>query len=57
MIEEKKCCRDVMKKHFIKELVMTTENNEGFKNFSKRWICDNDYVDNDVIVGDHCHIT
>ena len=57
MIEEKKCCSDVMKKHFIKELVITTENNEGFKNFSKCWICDNDYVDNDVIVGDHCHIT
>ena len=21
------------------------------------WICDNDYVDNDVKVRDHCHIT
>ena len=23
----------------------------------KCWICDNDYVDNDVKVRDHCHIT
>ena len=24
---------------------------------TKCWICDNDYVDNDVKVRDHCHIT
>ena len=27
------------------------------KNSTKCWICDNDYVDNDVKVRDHCHIT
>ena len=32
MIEESKCCSDVMKKHFNKELVMTKEDNEDFKN-------------------------
>ena len=26
------------------------------KNSAKCWICDNDYVDNDVKVRDHCHI-
>ena len=46
-----------MKKHFNKELVMTKENNEDFKNSSKCWICENDYVDNDVKVRDHCQIT
>ena len=46
MIEESKCCSDVIKKHFNKELVMT-----------KCWICDNDYIDNNVKVRDHCHIT
>ena len=24
---------------------------------TKCWICDNDYVDNDIKVRDHCHIT
>ena len=38
------------------ELVMTKDN-EDFKNPTKCWICDNDYVDNDVEVKDHCHIT
>ena len=37
-----------MKKYFKKELVMTKEDNEEFKNSTKCWICDNDYVDNDV---------
>ena len=57
MIEKSKYCSEVMKKHFNKELVMTKEDNEDFKNSTKCWICDNDYVDNDVKVRDHCHIT
>ena len=57
MIEESKNCSDVMKKHFKKELVMTKEDNENFKNSTKCWICDNDYVDNDVKVRDHSPIT
>ena len=36
---------------------MTNEDNENFKNSTKCWICFNDYVDNDVKVRDHCHIT
>ena len=48
MIEESIYCSDVMKKHFNKELVMTEEDNENFKNSDKCWICDNDYVHNDV---------
>ena len=40
-----------MKKQFNKELVMTKEDNEDFE------ICDNDYIDGDVKVRDHCHIT
>ena len=36
---------------------MTKEDNEDFKSSTKCWICDNDYVDNDVKVRDHCHIT
>ena len=57
MIEESKYCSDMMKKHFNKELVMTKEDNEDFKNSTKCWNCDNDYIDNDVKVRDHGHIT
>ena len=37
--------------------MMAKEDNEDFKNSTKCWICDNDYVGNDVKVRDHCHIT
>ena len=57
MIEESKCCSDVIKKHFNKELVMTNEDNKDIKNSTKCWICDNDHVDNGVKVRYHCHIT
>ena len=57
MIEEKKSCSDVMKKHFNKELVMSEKDDEDFENSTKCWICDNDNIDNDVKVRDHCHIT
>ena len=55
MVEESKYCRDVIKKHFNKELVMTKEDNENFKISTKCWTCDNDYIDNDVEVRDHCY--
>ena len=35
---------------------MTKEDNEDFKNSTKCWISDNDYIDNDVKVRDNCHI-
>ena len=57
MIEETKYCSDVMKKRFSKELVMTKEDNEYFENSTKCWICDNDFIVNDIKVRDHCHIT
>ena len=46
-----------MKKHFNKELVMTSKDNENFKNSAECWICENDYIDNDVKVRDHFLIT
>ena len=57
MIEESKYCSEVTKKHFNKELLITKEDNEDFENSTKCLMCDNDYVDNDVEVRDHCHIT
>ena len=45
------------KKYFNKELVTAKEDNENFKNSTKCWICDNDYVDNHVKASGHCHIS
>ena len=36
---------------------MTKEGNEDFKNSTKCWICDNDYIDNEITVRVRCHIT
>ena len=36
---------------------MTKKDNKHFNNFTKCWIWDNDYIDNDVKVRDRCHIT
>ena len=57
MIEESNYCSDVMKKYFHKELVMTKKDNEDFQNSTKCWICDNAYVDGDVKIRDHFHVT
>ena len=57
MVEESKYCSDVMTKHFNKELLMTEEDNEDFENSIKCCICNNDYIDNDVKVRNHYHIT
>ena len=46
-----------MKKYFNKELEVTKEDNGNFKKSTKWWICDNDYIDNDVKVRDSCRIT
>ena len=35
----------------------TKKNNEGFKNSNKCWICDNDFVVDDVEERYHCQIT
>ena len=56
MVEESKYCNEVMKKHFNKELVMTKVGNDNFKNSTKYWICDDDYIDTDVKVRDNRHI-
>ena len=50
MIKESKYCSEVIEKDFNKELVMIKKDKENFKNSFKRWICDNDYVNNDVII-------
>ena len=47
----------MIKEHFNKEFMLTKKDNEDFKNSTKYWICDIDYVDNDDEIRDHCCIT
>ena len=46
-----------MKKHFNKKLVTTKKYNQNFKDYTKCWFCDNTYLDGDIKVRDHFHIT
>ena len=57
IFKEYNYCRNVLKKHFTKNLVMTAEENKKFERSSTCWICGKliDIGDNKVI--DHCHIT
>ena len=57
MVKESKYCSRVIKKHSIKELVMTKIYDENFENSSKYWICDNNFPEGDVKVRDHYHVT
>ena len=54
---ESKCCSELMKKQFNENLVITKNDHEDFKNSNKCWICEKAYVQGDVKVKDHCHIT
>ena len=57
MIEDSKYCIEEMNKHFNKELVMTKEDKEDFKNSIRCWIYHNNYIANNIKVRDHSHIT
>ena len=57
MLEELQYCKDVVKKHFNKPLVMTDDDDMRFKLMDKCHICGEKYTDKDVRVRDHCHIT
>ena len=57
ILKEYGYCREVIKKHFNKNLVMTAEKNEEFERFNICWICAK-LIDLDQNkVRDHCHIT
>ena len=56
ILEESKYCSDMIKKHFNQKLVITKKDDKDSQSAFKYQICDNVYVDGDVIVKDHCHI-
>ena len=49
-------CKDVRKKHFNKNLVMSVKENEEFKRPNICWICGKLIRIGDQKVRDHCHI-
>ena len=57
ILKKRKYFSDVMKKYFSKELIITKKDNEDFEKSISCWICDNNHVDGDITVRDHCHIT
>ena len=57
MLGEVKYCKDVIKKHFNKPLVMTEDDEMCFKLIDKCHICGEKYTNKDVRVKDHCQIT
>ena len=57
MLKKGQYCTDIMKKKIIKEFVQTKKHNEDFENCNKRCISDNVYVESDVNVRDHRHVT
>ena len=57
MIEESKYCSEAIRNILRKNSWWLKEDNENCINVTKCWICDNDYVDNDVKIRDYCHIT
>ena len=57
ILKEYGYCRKVMKRHFNKNLVMTTEQNEEFERSNICSICSGLINLDDNKVRDHCHIT
>ena len=57
MLEEVEYCKDIVKKRFIKPLIMTENDELCFKLMDKCHICGKKYTDKDVRVRDHSHIT
>ena len=55
ILNEYSYCKNVMKRHFNKNLIMSLEEEEQFEKAKICWIC-NKLIDNDK-VRDHCHIT
>ena len=57
MLKEVKYCKKIMKKEFNKPLRMTKEDEEEFQKANECHICNKKYINEDIKVRDHCHIT
>ena len=57
ILKEHKYCKNIMKKHFNKNLVMSQEEEHSFQQSNSCWICKKIINDDDEKVRDYCHIT
>ena len=57
MLDEVKYCKKVAKKEFNKPLRMTKEDEKEFQKAKECHICNKKYINEDIKVRDHCHIT
>ena len=57
MIKESKCCTDIMKKHFNRELLMTKDDDKDLESSTKSWTCNYVFVKGDPKVRGNCHVT
>lgn len=57
MLSEVEYCQKMINTEFQKPLKMTEEEEELFKGSDRCYICGHKYVDNEIRVRDHCHIT
>ena len=57
MLEEVKYCKQIMKTCFNKPLKMTEDDENEFQKAKACHICDKAYIEKDIRVRDHCHIT
>ena len=57
IFKEYNYCKDVRKKHFHKNFVMSAEENEEFENSSICWVCGKLIDIDHNKIRDHCHIT
>ena len=57
ILEEHYYCKDVIKKHFNRNFVMSAEDEERFQPSNKCWIFNKLFDAGDNKIGDRCHIT
>ena len=55
--EQKKCCNQIINKHFNKKLKMTIEDEDNYQKSQECWICDEKIINNKDKARDCCHIT
>ena len=57
ILKEYNYCKNMIKKHFNKNLVMSIEDEERFQLSNKCWICNKLFVAEDNKVRDYDHVT
>ena len=57
LLDEVEYCKKIIKKEFNKQLTMTKEDEKKLKKSEECHICNKKYIDKDIRVRDHCHIT